>query len=398
MNLNAFLVLTLSLSLYAQNLDEIMQALHQSKKVLSLESQASAKTEENSLFNTYEAPEIELGVVHAESTVESHRWTEYAVGVSQRLEHPFSSKSKNNVVSMLNASVKQNLKHDIHVLELQTTSKYYSACMAKELNAKATILFSNQNKRLEQMYAAYKLGEVSKKDYLFYKLDILGLQKDVSRYQRAYLVELSNLEKHLDNTLVRDVECKDLVEPKRELQFNELQDHGEVKELAYQLQAANSMQSISDTNIDALGYSFGYEKEYDVDRYVFGVSMPLSFASSQKEKIQAKNLYTSTSLNESKEALHTSLQAKRKSSSLRLATYFDEYALLENEIVPLSEELVKLAEFAYISGEGSVLESITAARGYQENLLDMLKMKKEYYKEFFDLHIIADLDFGERNE
>ena len=398
MNLKICIVLALAMSVQAQNLNEIIISLQKSNKVQSLKNITNAKIAENHGLNTYEAPQIELGLVHAESSVDSHTWNEYALGISQTLEQPFASKSKTNVAKMQNAALRQSLKHQIHVLELQTASKYYATCIAKEITLKAEKLLENQSTRLEQILTAYTLGEVSKKDFLFYKLDILKLGQDVSRYGRAYLVSLSSLRENVDNMQIKDVRCDDLVSPMRELKLNAIEEHGEVKELSYQVSATSSMYSISNETLDSLSYAIGYEKEYDTNRYVFGVSIPLSFASSKKEKLKGQYFHEKVALGEEKNALSTKIQVQSASSLLRLATYYDEYILLQNEIVPLSKELYKLSDFAYKSGEGTVLESISASRAYQENVLHMLEVKQEYYKEFFELHSIADLDFGAHHE
>ena len=398
MHIKILFVLALAMSVHAQNLNEIITSFKTSKKVQSLKNQANTKIANNNGVNTYAAPEIGLGVVHAESSEQSHTWNEYAVGISQTLAQPFASQSKTNMSKMLNASVRQSLKHEIHILESQTISKYYTSCIAKELEEKSQVLLKNQSLSLGQIKSAYDLGEVSKKDYLFYKLELLKLKQEVNRYSRNYLVSLSSLNENVDNMQIKEVACNDLVSPVREIDFEALEEHGEIKELVYQESAASSMYKISSETFDSLSYSLEYEKEYEVDRYVLGVSIPLSFATSQKEKQRGAFFHTKMALAEEKDALSAKIQDKRISSSLRLATYYDEYDLLQSEIVPLSEELYKLSEYAYKSGEGSVLESISASRAYQENVLQMLVLKQEYYKEFFDLHIIADLHFGAEHE
>ena len=398
MRLKLFIILCLSLSLNAKDLSEILDSLNSSKKIKSLKESSSLEIAQSELISTYEAPQIELGTAHVDLKDGSDKGEEYSLGLSQHISHPFSSSAKSTAVSMSHKAIKQSLKHDIHVLNLDVSSKYHSACVAKEMKNSSESLYLEQSRRILKIRKAYELGEISKKEFLFYKLDLAKLQQSISSYKRKYLVELSTLQESVDSLQIDEVSCDDMQIPIRDFELRDINQHGEIQKISYELGASNAMYNVYDSTFKSLGYSLAYENELDAKRYGFSISMPLSFLTSKKEKERLQYLHESSLLNSQKDLLISEIKLTTKSSQLKLETLYDELSMLKGEILPLSLELYKLSISAQESGEGSMMESIDAARSYKENLLDMLEVKKSYYYEFFELHKIADLELGKNNE
>ena len=395
MQLKLFLILSISFSLYAQNLSEILESLQSGKKVNSLKEQSFLELSKSELISTYEAPEIELGIAHVDVKDGSDKGSEYSIGVSQNISYPFSSSSKSTAIRMSQKAIKQSLKHKIHLLNLDVSSKYHSVCVSKEIKNSAQILYTQQSKRLMKIKRAYELGEISKKEFLFYKLDLAKLNQSVSSYKRKYLTELASLQENVEALYIDDVTCDDMKTPTRGFALKEIGEHTKMKKIGFELGASNAMYNTYDSVFQSIGYSLAYENELDAKRYGFSISMPLSFLTSKKEKERSQYLHEISSLNSQEDALMSELKLGSESLNLKLKTLYDELMMLENEILPLNLELYQLSISAQESGEGSMMESIDAARSHKENLLEMLEIKRSYYYEYFELHKIADLESEE---
>ncbi|MDA3908275.1 MAG: TolC family protein [Sulfurimonas sp.] len=394
MKLKLFLVFFFTLNAYSQNLSEIIEALQKSNKTLSITQKTYSDIAKNEIFDTQEAPELGLSLSQADESTQDG--LEYAVGISQKLAHPFASDSKTNATDALTKSIKQKTKHKLHILTLEVSSRYHSACTSKEMSDGADLLYKEQSSRFNQLQRAYDLGEISKKSLLFNKLDLAKLQQKVASHKRSYLTELSYLQESIDNLTINELSCNDLVEISRDIKLNSIQEHGEIKEITYQQSAAKSFYDVYNSSFKSLGYELLYEKELDKTRYTFGLSIPLGGATSQTQKQQAEYLFKNSSLVAEKEALTSEIINASKSLQLKIETLYDEYTLLNQEILPMSFELRGLSKSALSEGEGTIMEYLDATRSYSENLLEMLKIKKIYYYELFELYKRADLDLGKK--
>jgi outer membrane protein, heavy metal efflux system len=395
MKLKLFLVFFIALNAYAQNLTEILEALHKSKKTLSITQRTYSDIAQNELFNTQEAPELGLNLSHADEPTKDG--IEYAIGISQNLAHPFASSSKSKATDAMKKAIKQNTKHELHVLNLEVTSRYHSACTSREMSEGADLLFKEQSSRFDQLQRAYDLGEISKKSLLFNKLDLAKLQQKVASHKRGYLTELSFLQEAVDNLNIEELSCNDLVQINRDIKLNAIEEHGEIKEITYEQNSAKSFYEVYDSTFKSLGYELMYEKELDKTRYTFGVSIPLGAATSQTQMQQAEYLHKNSSLVAQKEVLTSEIINASKSMQLKVETLYDEYRLLNEEILPMSLELKGLSKSALAEGEGTIMEYLDATRSYSENLLEMLQIKKNYYYELFELYKKADLDLGKES-
>jgi len=395
MKLKLFLVFFIALNAYAQNLSEILEAVQKSKKTLSITQKTYSDIAQNELFNTQEAPELGLNLSHADESTQDG--LEYAVGISQNLTHPFATSSKTDATEAMKKAIKQNTKHELHVLSLEVTSRYHSACISKEMSQGADILFKEQSSRFNQLQRAYDLGEISKKSLLFNKLDLAKLQQKVASHKRGYLAEMSFLQEAVDNMKIEELSCDDLVQINRTIKLNAIEEHGEIKEITYEQNSAKSFYEVYDSTFKSLGYELMYEKELDKTRYTFGLSIPLGATTSQTQMQQAEYLHKNSALVAQKEALTSEIINASKSLQLKVETLYDEYRLLNEEILPMSLELKGLSKSALAEGEGTIMEYLDATRSYSENLLEMLQIKKDYYYELFELYKKADLDLGKES-
>lgn len=390
-----FSILIMSINLNAQNLAQILEALKVSNKTKAILEKTKSQIAQNELYATNEAPSLGATLSHAKESVE--KGSEYSLGFSQKLTHPFAASQKERGVAQLSKAIEQETKHELHLLTLDVASKYHNSCVSKEMRDKAIFLYEEQSKRVTQIQKAYELGEISKKDLLFNKLDLAKLHQSVNNYKRVYLSELAGLQERVDTLAINDIECGDLLAPIRHVELKPLLEHDELKSIEYKMHASKAFYGVHDSSFSSLGYELLYEKELNTQRYTAGLSIPLDGLSSQKEKFRAEQLSMSSSYAFEKASLESEIQNSSNAFVSKLEALYDELVLLKDEIVPLNEELASLSKKAFDEGEGSIMEYLDATRSYSLNLLGMLEVKKTYYNELFELYKRADLDFGENN-
>lgn len=383
----------LGITLDAYTLQEILELQKRDNKTKSIEAARDAQIAQNRLITTYEAPQIGATLAHAKDPIQEG--LEYSVGISQNLNNPFGIRAKESASTELSNAITQEAKHELHLRELSIASKYYATCSSKELQVQSEFLYEEQKKRVANLDDAYKLGEISKKELLFNQIDLAKFHKSANSYKRVYLEEFVSLQKSVRDIALESVACSDIVEPKREIKIKSLSDHGELKRLEYQKNAANAMSELYDSPLQDVGYQLLYEHELETERYTVGVNIPLGFFTSQQELLKEQELKKNAAYAYEKESLKNEISTTTTKLLQKLEVVYDEYALLKEEILPLSRELLELSEYAYKEGEGTLMEYLDSSRSYTQNRLDMLEIKKTYYYELFELYKINDMEYGE---
>jgi outer membrane protein, heavy metal efflux system len=198
----------------AKNLSEILESLSTSKKKRVLTEKMNSNIAQNKLLFSYEAPYIGMSLSHAKENFESG--IEYSLNFSQNINHPFSFKNKKHVNTYFMKASRQRLKHEFHILGLQITSLYHTACISKEVFVSSNSLVSDQEKQLSKLKKLYEVGEISKKTLLFNQLDLAKLRQKIMLNRTEYKRDLSSLQGQLDSIMINDItklevlECHDL--------------------------------------------------------------------------------------------------------------------------------------------------------------------------------------------
>ena len=393
MKLRLFLVLFISVYASAYNLQEITDSLKSNSKTKSVNLKRDADIAQNSLLNSYDAPVLGASLSHAEELDDNG--LEYSIGISQDISTPFSFSSKNKATQQSAKAITQEAKHALHLIELDVSSKYYAACTSREMQNRSVQLFKEQGLRYKQLERAYELGEISKKDLLFNKLDLTNLRQSINRYQLVYLEDFSTLQESVDNLTIDEISCNDILAPNENVELKDIHEHGELKTLEYKKSASKALYKTYDSLIQSVGYELLYEEELYTKRYTVGLSIPLGGMSSKQEILRVGELSMSSSYESEKEAMKNKILSSSKKLKSKLELIYNELSILQNEILPLNKELLRLSKSALKEGEGTVMEYIDASRSYSENMLGMLELKKTYYYELFELYKIADMEYGE---
>jgi len=393
MKLKLYLVFFFTINLYAQDLSEILELFQNSKKILSIKEKTNSQIAQQELKQTQEAPE--LGINVAQRDEENNSGVEYSIDISQNIQEPFSASNKNNAVKYYTKALNQKNNYQISSLRLELASKYHFACISKQIKDKSKNLYDEQSARYKQLKLSYDLGDISKKALLFNKLDLAKLKQKVSYYKRDYLSQFSSLQEYIDNQNIENLSCDDLFKISNDIKLNKTKEHSKLQEITYMQNSAKSFYKMYDSSFSSIGYGFSYEKELDAKRFIFGLSIPLDALSSQNEKKRAEYFYENTSLKAQKDSLKSEIENKIKFQQLQIDALYDEYILLNEEILPMSLELKHLSKSALDEGGGSIMEYLDSTRSYSENVLEMLEIKKRYYNELFELYKKADIELGE---
>jgi outer membrane protein TolC len=393
MKLTFLLTLILSMNAYAYNLQEILESLHTNNKTKSIQAKRDANILENSLITTYNAPHLGVSLSHAKDPVDEG--IEYSIGISQEVSNPFSADEKASMSQNLSKAVAQETKHELHLIELDIASKYYTTCISKELSSKAKWLLDEQTQRVKHFEKAFEIGEISKKELLFNRLDLANLHKNSKVYKRVYAEDFASLQKSLDNIELDSISCLDLQKPLRKVDLRDINEHGELKTLEYKKSASQSLYKMNSALFQTITYELLFEQELDTKRYTLGVEIPLGGVTSYQERLKKQELAKISSYEFEKASMKKEIQNSSKNLLVKLETLYDELALLQEEILPLNAELLKLAKSAHTEGEGTIMEYLDASRSYSENVLNMLEIKKTYYQTLFALYRAADMEYGE---
>lgn len=387
MKIKLFLLLFATTTLFAQNLSEILEAQKMSKRVTSMKEQTKSELAQTKLLNTYDAPYLGLSISHADET--GDKGEEYGVGISQNLSHPFANKS--SAVDAKTKAIELGSTYELDMLSLDLAATYYQACISKEMSISIQRVYDEQNEGFLKLQRAYELGEISKKELLFNKLDLAKTKQSLSTYKRAYISDLSTLNEAVDSLTIESLSCDDLVEITKDIELKEVQQHALIKAISYEQSSAKAFYNIYNSTLSSVGYELLYEKELDAKRYTFGLSLPLDFLSSKAQMQRVELLHKDASLMAKRESLSIEIENSLKSSILKLGTLYDEFIVLEEEILPMSLELKDLAKKSLREGQSSVLEYLDATRSYSKTLLELQEIKKDYYNELIELYKRADM-------
>jgi hypothetical protein len=381
--------------LYAQNLSEILEAFRHSERARSINETLLGEKARNSVTSAYSAPMIGAGLSHARS--DSQEGTEHSFSLSQNILYPFSDASKARAQKDLDAAAQSEAAYTLSSLELDIGAQYHLACTAFEINEKAQMLYDEQAKRYDKLNQAYEVGEISKKELLMHKLDMVKFRQKTGLYKTKYLEELSFLQES-SGVPITALSCDDLVMPAAFVGLKPLEEHTAIKALEYKKNSANALYTLEDSLFTSLNYELSYEKEIDLSRYKFAISLPLGFLTSQKESLKAEQLHRYSAYDAHKEYLQQNLKNSSASASLKIKTLYEQLELMQDEILPLNEELFELSKLSMDEGEGDVMEYLDAVRSYRLSLIDLSEIKQAYYRELFTLYKNNDMKFGDYYE
>lgn len=389
MKVKIFLLIFVSINLFAQNLSEITEAFKKSKRVTSMKEQTKSDIAHAELINSYDAPYLGLNISHADES--GNKGSEYAIGVSQEIVHPFANSNKYAAVEAKSRAIEQGAVYAIDVLTLDIEKIYHQACASKEMSQSLQRVYDEQSESFSKLRKAYEFGEISKKELLFNKLDLAKTKQRVETYKREYISELSNLQEAVESLEIRDLECNDLMKITKEIELGRVDEHSLIKELSYEQKEAKSFYDLHNSALSAISYELLYEKELSANRYTFGLNIPLDFLSSKAQTQRAEYLHKSASLLAKKDALTIEIQNSLMASKKKLRTLYEEFVLLDEEILPMSLELKDLAKKSLHEGHSSVLEFLDATRSYSNTTIELQEIKKDYYNELFEFYKKADM-------
>lgn len=388
-----FLLLALlAFDAVAQTLQEILELQKNDNKTKSTLAYTEAMHSQNALLESYDAPWLSGGVAYSKEG--EKKGGEFTLTFSQELTNPFDSSKKASLQKSLKNSLELEQMYNLSQRELSIAQKYYSACVSKLTLKQSQQLQKKQLQKIKELEYAYSLGEISKKELLFSKLDLAKLSKETHNYNRVYTEEFALLEQSLSGMALSSLSCSDLVPPKRHQSQNNKRHHRALESLEYKQQATLQSYELYDSFLPKMQYQILYEQELSMERITLGLSIPLTQLTHRQELLKAEQLKKNMALGYEREALKSELEQSLQKKEKLLRLLYDEYQTQKDEILPLSHELLELADYAYKEGEGSLMEYLDAWRSYEESSIELLKIQKSYYEALFAFYKISDSNYG----
>ena len=392
-----FLCLFFSLDLLAQSFFEILQSAKHNSKIKALQYRQDAQSAQTQAQFSYEAPSISLDVGYAKDILDEDG-VEYALALSQELQTPFAQEAKKSAQRAMLHSLRSSLEYEHNSFILDLALSYHLACVDKESFLLMQDLASEQKKALDKLSVAYELGEISRKDLLFHRVEYLKTKEQESVFLRIYERSVLDLQTQAQTIEIDTLTCSDMIVPSmQDLELN-AQKNAKLEALRYDRDAATSQYKLSQSLLPSLSYSLSYEKELDKKRYGVMVSIPLTSFTSKQEQLQAQALHTQSALGEELALLEYELIQNKEALRTQLHSNYQSYKRYQEELIPFSKELHELSVLALLEGEGSVMESLDALRSHLGNTLGMLEKKRTYYQELFALYKLTDKRLGETDE
>ncbi|MDD2566771.1 MAG: TolC family protein [Thiovulaceae bacterium] len=386
-------LLLLPFGLQATSLDEILANAQKSHYVETLKQNDLALNAQIKAQAAFEPLELNLGIAHAKNPDENG--AEYALGISQSLAYPLAGNAKDTQVSEFSAASQKETEYKTNLFLLEISEQYYMACTSIERLGILKELLSQQEERLVQLEEAYAVGEISKRELLVHRLDLVSLRQEIRSYERESQAKRELLGETVDFMEVGALACSDLREPRALESLQNFEGHARLQAITHRINAANASYAMQDTLLGSLGYALSYEKELDTTRYSFALSIPLGGTSRQKEQNRLEALHTTQSHREELSLLEIQTAHAIQTLSLKIETLVQEYKTMYEEIIPLSQELLDLEKLSYAQGESALLEYLDAGRSYKSHLLQGMQIKQEYYEALFALYKKADVSIEE---
>lgn len=376
------LLLFLLDQIYAFTLQEVLQSVRTTSKFQSLEYKQAALVASNKAQMSSDPASLSFDFGYAKEAL-GEDGLEYQLSLSQDLKYPLLERKKERYSAYTLEYYKAQNRLEQNLLLFEGAQTYHLACIDKERYEEFEKIVQNQKDIVAKLQKAFLLGEIAKRVLLFHQLQEHKLVKELEEYRHSYEQTLLVLEEQLENHTLETLACHDLytIAPlEKSTEFDEHQEykilHAQEKLTALDLDFAQSV-------IPQLSYTLGYEKELDKDRYGIILSIPLQFWGSQTQQQQVSFLNQKRVLRNKVTSFAKSYKIREEKYRQTLRNRYENYIRYEKEILPLSKELQELSLFALYEGEGSVLESLDALRTYQENLIEFLEIKKEYYTDLF---------------
>lgn len=383
----------LSVHLHGANLAEILIKLEDSKRYQAIEHEADADIFQSDASVSYIAPEISLGVSHAKDPLQSD--VGYSVALSQNIMQPFSAGSKRSANEYAKRSISQEAKHKKHLLRLDVAYKYHKSCLYQSMKEEMQRLYEEEKSGFARLQKSYEAGEISKKELLFFELELVKLHQEQISLESASASAYSLLKESVALAEAEVLACDDLVELKDEMNFGALDEHSEVLRIEYDIRSAAASYESAQAAIESLSYEIYHSKELDTTVSGLSVSIPIIPLTS-KNSFEAQSKRSRVmQLHAQKELLRHQIIKQEQKRLAQIKGLYGSIEITQKEVIPLAQKLMEISKRALQEGEASIIEHLDATRSYKRAKLELLGLQESYYYELFELYKEADIELGE---
>ncbi len=271
---------------------------------------------------------------------------------------------------------------------------YHQSCLDKE----ELILYKRALRAFNSLYRkktiAYKYKEISKKELLQIELERNLLVQQVKSLRDKYetsksaLLNLTDIPKDYGKNL----ECRDLFPIKERIEIDN--EPFILTNLSYRKkrEALKKKYLRYKKFLDPISLSVNYDKEVDAKKVGLGVEIPLGFTSQRNEQNRIYYLRELNVLDKYHAAWFLEANAKKEKLFSNLKSDYNLIKALKENIKKYENALMPLVEKSFQVGESSVIEYILSRRKLLDMSVELLKSKKSYYENLFNLYTLVETE------
>jgi len=390
-----FFILTFTVFLQASSisLNNILQKLrYEHPMAKSIQEYQDAYNAENNANSSRKALQISAEEAYTSPDFAESGY-EYKVGIQQSFMHPSVKKSLLKSARYESDAKILNLKHSFLLLKNNVRLLYHISC----LDQKAIKQYKTSYEAFKTLYLkkekAYRYGEISKKELLQLQIELDRLKNEYKHYRSEEKISRNNLQSTILLPIFQNkpLSCQDTYKVIERLTLNNTQDSLQVQSLNKKIQSVESDFNRFNTMFDSFTLSASYQEELNTNRFILGLSIPLSFTSSINKENRAAALYKKSAFTYEREGIQLQKSSKIALLKKRLQQEFQDIEALNSMLERYEGELMPLVERGYQLGEDSAIEYLLSKREIWKFKAQLIKHYKNYYQTLFRLYSVLEI-------
>ncbi len=316
---------------------------------------------------------------------------EYSLGVEKEFRIGKSAYYTSQMGHYEHEAMEGMAKKELLALQNELKKAYHLSCIEKENIANYAKLLEQFELIYSKKLKAFDYGELSKKELLQLSLEKDRLIEKITALiadevaSRRHVLALAQYES--DNELA----CTDLLPLQPFLGSD--QTRYPLSEEIYRnlnLSSDNALKRYEST-FNTMSVALHYDNETDIERVGVDLSIPLTFTSTEYEKMRLSSLHNKQKLLYEKEALFLHKNALSAALTAQLNTLFEQYKSIYSRVQTYQKELLPLIETSYRLNESSLIEYLLSYTNFNTISEELNRTKKNYYNTLFQLYSVLEI-------
>ena len=392
-----FLVLALLLQLSTAStltLQKVLASAHHTNPLRQSIDQQKLYLHAKNLADTASAP-IELyGSGTQAKPLGRDKLFEYTLGLSKNIKLGNTQALEERITQLNNEATLLEADKTLLNFENGIKNLYHQHCLDKRNSQSVQENYNEFVKLYQKKQKAYTYKEISKaelmqlkieKEHLYGTLQTIIMQQKISKEKLFILGGIYQ-------TPHTSLSCSDLLPIRASVPLAVDTTFRLTKE-AHDKRVESTQTTLQRHSkaIDSLNLSVEYAKEFEIDKYTVGVSVPLNFTSRQSEQERVASMYQNASLDLS----YQQTMKENKSASQELKNQLKSDVMMitsiQNRLNDYQKTLLPLIKKSYELGESTVIEYLLNRQNYHQLKQALYATQKAYYQTLFTLYTLHEI-------